>query len=429
MVRDTSVSVRRRVRTGLCSAALFGVALSLVGCDQQDKPPAPPRPAGPPPLAPEMRLHPVTFDALPGWGGDRPSAALPALRWSCEAFGKRTDTDAWVGPGAYGGTVADWQRLCAGLNRLLPPGQESGQEETVLRSWLRETFQPYAVGMVEADGQAKYEGTFTGYYEATLKGSLTRQPGYQVPLYGPPADLITVDMGALFSDMAGVKVVGRLTEKTIEPYWTRAQIDGGALAASGAPVVAWAADAVDAHILHIQGSGVLELPDGGAVQVGYAGNNGHKFVGIGRTMLDRGLVGSGQASMPAIRDWLKTHPDQAPEVLASNPRYIFFRQLQGPGPLGALDVPLTPGRSLAVDPRYVPLGVPLWLSSVDPDMLPLARLMVAQDVGSAIKGVVRGDFFWGSGESALEKAGRMKSPGSYYLLLPRDRKEAPPARP
>lgn len=421
--------LRQSLRVIFCNAALFGVALSFVGCDEtppqkNDTPPE--TSAAPPKLPAEMQLSPVTFEALPGWGGDRPSAALPALRYSCGVFAKKGNPQAWVGPGSYGGQVKDWQALCADLQQNFPSAapEQSDTEDASFRNWLTQHFQPYAVAAVNSDGQAAPDGTFTGYYEATLKGSLTRQPGYEVPLYGVPADLVTLDMGDVFSDMAGVKLVGRLTERSVEPYWTRADIESGALEktlgpTAPPPVVAWAADPVDAQILHIQGSGVLELPNGDSLQVGYAGNNGQKFVGIGKVMLDRGLVAPGQASMPAIRAWLKEHPEQAPDVLTANPRYIFFRSLNGPGPIGAQGAPLTAGRSLAVDTRYLPLGAPVWLASVDPDALPLARLMVAQDVGSAIKGVVRGDFFWGSGEPALEKAGRMKSSGRYYLLLPR----------
>jgi membrane-bound lytic murein transglycosylase A len=372
-----------------------------------------------------MTLTPIAPEALPGWDSDQITQALPALRRTCAKITPTSDPESWVGPGAIGGTVADWQHWCDSLARALPDNQPAGPGDRItLQALLTTRLQPYAVSYADDNGKPTATGTFTGYYEASLKGALTRQPGYEVPLYAPPKDLITIDLGTVYGDLKGQKVVGRLAGDNVLPYWTRSEIDNGALeqtlGAEQATVVAWAADPVDAHILHIQGSGVLDLPDGGTLQVGYAGNNGHPFVGIGRVMIDRGLAAAaGGASMPAIRAWLKKHPDEAESVLQANPRFIFFRTLNGPGPLGAMGVALTPGRSMAVDTRYVPLGTPLWLDSVDPDGEPLQRLMVAQDVGSAIKGVVRGDFYWGAGEPALAKAGRMKSNGTYYLLLPR----------
>lgn len=419
-------SVKRFGSAGAARLALVLGLVALAGCGEEPaKPTPPPAPPPAPDMPKGMSLTPVPFTALPGWDQDQITQALPALRRICARFERRQDPLDWVGPGAFGGQVKDWQAWCQDLTRALPENQPTGRSDALtLRAVLESRLQPYAVQATKDDGAVTDQGTFTGYYEASLTGSATRQPGYEVPLYGPPEDLVTLDLGKAYGDLKGQKVVGRLdSQDQIHPYWTRAEIDGGAieqtLGPDKAPIVAWAADPVDAHILHIQGSGVLDLPDGGTMQVGYAGNNGLPFVGIGRVMLDRKLVPPGQASMPAIRAWLKENPDQADSVLQANPRFIFFRALNGPGPLGAMGVPLTPLRSMAVDTRYVALGTPLWLDSVDPDGEPLQRLMVAQDVGSAIKGVVRGDFFWGAGEPALAKAGRMKSGGTYYLLLPR----------
>lgn len=409
--------VRHRGMAVLLAAAL-AATIGLSGCsrDQKDSapPPAPPAPEG-------VTLSPVGFEALPGWSADRVIEALPALRRSCEVF-SRKPAEAWVGPGALGGTYGDWQALCADLARALPPGT-GDTDETAFRAWLEARLQPYAVAA--ADGTR--QGIFTGYYEAALKGARQKQPGYEVPLYAPPRDLITVDLGTTDPALKGKTVVGRVDGATVKPYWTRAEIENGALDGK-AKVLLWAADPVDAHILHIQGSGQVTLPDGSVQRIGYAGNNGHGFVGIGGEMLRRGLLEPGKASMPDIRAWLKANPAKAREIMHANPRYIFFREIQGEGPIGALGVPLTPKRSIAVDTRTLPLGVPLWLDSVDPDGAPLERLMVAQDIGSAIKGVVRGDFFWGPGEAALAMAGRMKSPGEWYVLLPRGRAETTVAR-
>jgi membrane-bound lytic murein transglycosylase A len=381
----------------------------MAACSRDEAPVLPPPPIG----AAEVVLEPVAFDALPGWDSDRVTEALPALRRSCAVF-SRMPAGQWVGVDGRIGTYGEWQALCGELNRALPPA--NSHDEAALRTWLEARLRPFAV--VAEDGTQR-TGTFTGYYEAALDGARTQGAGYQTPLYALPDDLVTVDLGDTDPALKGQRVVGRVDGTRLRPYWTRREIEEGALKGR-AKVLFWAADPVDAHILHIQGSGQIRLPDGTRQRIGYAGNNGHGFVGIGGEMLRRGVVAPGQASMPAIRSWLKAHPDQARDIMQANARYIFFREIEGDGPIGAFGVPLTAGRSVAVDTRYVPLGIPLWLDSVDPDGLPLDRLVVAQDIGSAIKGVVRGDFFWGSGEAALAKAGRMKSAGRWYLLLPRD---------
>ena len=230
-----------------------------------------------------------------------------------------------------------------------------------------------------------------------------------------------MDLGRFAPERRGKRIVGRVKGRRLEPYPARASIVSGKL--DGAlPVLLWLDDLADAFVLHIQGSGRVRLAGGGTVRVGYDGNNGHPFVSIGRKMLDRGLIEPKDASMQAIRRWLRANPKKARALLDEYPRYIFFREIEGEGPIGAQGVALTPGRSLAVDPQFVPLGAPLWLDTSQPGSSekPLRRLVVAQDVGSAILGVVRGDLFWGTGEAALEEAGRMKQPGQYYLLLPRE---------
>jgi membrane-bound lytic murein transglycosylase A len=179
----------------------------------------------------------------------------------------------------------------------------------------------------------------------------------------------------------------------------------------------WLDDAVDAHILQIQGSGRVIFEDGSVQRVGFAGSNGRNFVGLGKILAAHGKLPE-KSTMPAIRAWLKAHPGEAPALMAENPRYVFFRLVPGDGPVGALNVVLTPGRSLAIDPHFLPLGAPVWLDTVDPDGTRLQKLMVAQDIGKAIEGAVRGDIYWGTGDAAFDKAGRMNSRGSYYLLLP-----------
>ncbi|MCR6629466.1 MAG: MltA domain-containing protein [Magnetospirillum sp.] len=325
---------------------------------------------------------------------------LPALVRSCDRLSK-LPADKSIGVDGAGGTVADWYTPCAAARRL------SVNDHDTARLFFESWFIPF---LATSNGNA--DGLFTGYFEPELAGSRIRTTRYNVPLLGKPRDLVVRD-GA-----NGEPQVGRMIGGRFEPYPTRAEIEAGALGPVAVPV-AWVADPVDAHILHIQGSGRIRLEDGSVLRLAVAGTNGHKFVGIGRILRDKGLVED--TSMPGVRAWLKANPEQGRQLMAQNPRYVFYRPIGGEGPIGAEGVPLTPQRSLAVDPKFVPLGVPLFLDTVEPSGKPLRRLMMAQDTGSAIKGPIRGDFFWGAGEEAFEQAGRMKSPGRYWLLLPRSR--------
>jgi membrane-bound lytic murein transglycosylase A len=362
-------------------------ALLLAGCQAITPRPTPPSPT-PDTALDQLILTAVDFDRLPGWRDDAVAEVLPALRRSCDRLSQLPPGQP-VGQDGRGGLAADWLGPCGALRGVAQNDQRAA------RDYFETWFQPY-----RAANGVRGDGMFTGYFEAELHGS--RHPGgvFKIPLYGrPPA--LPADSGQA-------------------PYYTRAEIEAGALKGK-APELLWVDDPVDAHILHIQGSGRVILDDGSVVQVGYNGSNGRKFVGLGQILRDHGKIGPGDTTMQTVRAWLKAHPREAPALMAENPRYVFFRLVDGEGPIGAAGVPLTAGRSLAVDPRFVPLGVPLWLDTSEPDGRPLRRLMVAQDVGSAIKGPVRGDVYWGAGEAAFDKAGRMKSSGCYYLLLPRER--------
>lgn len=364
---------------------------------------------GPP--ADQYTLTPVAFGDLPGWRADAAAAVLPALARSCGVL-EAQPADRALGPeaiAAFSGTAADWRAPCAAL-AALPAG-----DDKAARAYFERWFQPYTATI---GGEA--EGLFTGYYEAALRGAWRRSDRYSVPLHARPNDLVDVDLGRFSDEWRGQRIVGRLKGGRLEPYPARARIGSPAMAGA-LPVLLWVDDAADAFVLHIQGSGRVRMADGTMVRVGYAANNGHPFVSIGRKMLDRGLITPADASMGAIRAWIRANPKPARALIDEYPRYIFFRLIRGEGPVGAQGVPLTAGRSLAVDPAYVPLGAPLWLDTSHPGApdKPLRRLVVAQDVGSAILGVVRGDLFWGTGEAAFEEAGRMKQPGQYYLLLPR----------
>ena len=357
--------------------------------------------------APALTLTPVGFAELPGWRGDRVSEALPALLKSCRRL-LRAPAERMVGPAGLAGRVADWQAPCAALEAVAPGDDEA------LRTRIEAHFQPFL-----ASNNGNAEGLFTGYYEAELRGALAADERYRWPLYRRPADLVTVNLARFRADLEGVRVVGRVADGQLVPYLTRTQIEEGGLEAQALELL-WVDDPVDAFFLQVQGSGRVLLPDGSVARVGFAGSNGHAFYAIGRALIDDGVVSRDQVSMQAIRDWLRANPEKARAYMRRNPRYIFFRLIEGEGPVGAQGVALTAGRSLAVDPRFVALGVPVWLDSSLPGSdEPLRRLMVAQDTGGAIKGPVRGDFYWGSGEAALAQAGRMKQTGSYYLLLPK----------
>ena len=338
-------------------------------------------------LPAETKLSEVDFTQLSGFETDDVSEALPALRKSCSVLKRK---------------YKQWVDVCNRLN-------DSFESTREFRNFLKKNFKPYAVN----NGQ---KGLFTGYYEPEIEGSLVKTKEYATPVYGLPQDIIRVDLGKFNPKYKGDVLFGKQNGKEITPYLTRREIETGKTKFP-ADIIAWVKEPVDLFILQIQGSGILRLPNGEKIGIGYDGNNGHRFTGIGSVMAKKGLLKKGVYTMSDIRNWLIAHPDQAKKLMHENKRYIFFKKLDRPGAIGSLGVPLTAGRSLAVDPAYIPLGSFLWLQ-VKYDNMSLNRLMTAQDTGSAIKGIVRGDFFWGTGERALKEAGRMKSQGSYFLLLP-----------
>ncbi|MBT5667164.1 MAG: murein transglycosylase A [Rhodospirillaceae bacterium] len=363
-----------------------------------------------------LTLSPVAFTDLPGWGDGRQKGALTALRRSCAKTTMATRPQKWPNDAL----PTDSSRMCAAakvLDDVLGEAADNAAAHEQARIFFETWFQAY-----RAANHEKTEGLFTGYFEAELKGSRSPGPDYLTPLYRLPDDHVTVDLGAFDPALASRRIVGKVEDGKLKPYFERAAIDSGALIGQE---LFWVSDPIDAFVLHVQGSGRIVLPDGSVARVGFAGHNGHAYRSIGRTLIDRGALRPGQASWPDIRAWIDANPDQARALFAVNQRYIFFRErfssgAGDEGPIGAQGVPLTPERSLAVDRRFIPLGVPVWLDTIWPATdQPLRRLMVAQDSGSAIRGPVRGDFFWGYGAAALAQAGRMKSSGEYYILIPR----------
>jgi len=355
-----------------------------------------------------MVLEQVAFADLPGWRDDDLSAALPALRQSCAALSKGPPTDE-IGTPFVPMTVADWAPACAAI-----AGDVTSDPER-LRALLESQFVALRVSHPPAQ-----EGLFTGYFEPELAGARQRSTTYRYPLFRKPEDLVSIDLGSFQPELNGTRLMGRVDKGKLVPYFPRGAIDAGALSGRDLELL-WLKDPIDSFLLHVQGSGRVVLPNGEVVRIGFAAHNGHGYVSIGRALIERGALERHEASWDGIRGWIERNPDQRDSLLAVNPRFIFFREIDGDGPIGSQGVPLTPGRSLAVDPAFVPLGVPLWLDTTWPgeEDQPLRRLVVAQDTGGAIKGPVRGDLFWGYGDSALAIAGRMKSRGTFFLLVPR----------
>lgn len=349
-------------------------------------------PTGETTASPAKPLQAASWDDLPGWRDDDPVAAWPAFLQSCRGLNGK--------PG--------WKRVCD-LARSV-----NGKNGSAVRSFFEDHFTPYALTV--ADG--KREGLITGYYEPLLRGSRSRSKTYGVPVRGVPDDLISVDLAEVVPELKNLRLRGRLQGNRVVPYYSRAEIESGT---GKDKVLLWVDDAVELFFLQVQGSGRVKLPDGSLVRLGYADQNGHPYQSIGKVLLERGDLKAGEASMQGIQAWARANPARLQELLNANPSYVFFRELPAgnDGPLGSLGVPLTAERSLAVDPRYVPLGAPVFLASSQPNSkTPLQRLMLAQDTGGAIKGVIRADFFWGFGGQAGEQAGRMKQSGRLWVLLP-----------
>ena len=343
----------------------------------------------------------VGFADLPGWHDDELTEAYPALVTSCQSLQKK----------------APWQNFCVALQAHKP------ESTSALRAFLEHSLRPYR--MLAAEGGET--GLVTGYYEPLLSGSRVRDDRNRFALYAPPDDLLTVELAELFPELKNKRVRGRVVGKKVVPYAARGEIESHGDALKGKEI-AWVEDPVELFFLHIQGSGRIRLPEGDLLRVGYADQNGHPYRSIGKLLVERGELSLDQASMQGIKAWGRAHPNKLAGLLAENPSYVFFRPLPNSdgGPPGAMGLPLTAARSVAVDPRETPLGAPLWLATTRPlSNQPLERLVLAQDTGGAIRGPLRLDFFWGFGEEAGALAGRMRQRGRLWLLWPA---EAPAPR-
>jgi membrane-bound lytic murein transglycosylase A len=369
---------------------------------------------------PQLQLVQSDFSALPAWGGDDFTDFVPAFFKSCERIGRvlSVDPDRAFGVLEEAGMMRDWQGICAELQALVDAS--GGAEELnrgALQAFIEARFTPHQI----LSGEEEY-GLFTGYYEASLRGSKTRSDVYHVPLHRRPDDLVMVDLGLFREHLKGERIAGRVTEGALRPYETRAQIVSGNWPHENEDhALVWVDDPVDAFFLQIQGSGRILLEDGTTMRVGYAGQNGHPYYAIGRELILREQLTRETVSMQSIRDWLAANPHQADEIMNTNKSYVFFVELEGEGPIGGENIALTPLRSLAIDRSLLPYGLPIWVD-ISPPMeghTALQRLMMGQDTGGAIRGAVRGDVFWGYGEEAEILAGHMKSQGRYWALLPK----------
>jgi membrane-bound lytic murein transglycosylase A len=362
---------------GLWGLALAGLAVSVLLLLVLARDGGPPR----------LTLTPAGFASLGGWAEDRVAAAVPAFLRSCAQFLARPDPAPFdrVAARPDFGRMADWRPLCHEAQMLEP------SSDAAARRFFEAGFVPMAV----ADyGEAS--GLFTGYFEIDLNGSRKRDRRFRTPIYRRPPT------------------------PALETRYSRAEIEEGALSGRGLELV-WVDDPTAAFFLQIQGSGRVRLRDGTTIRLGYDGQNGRPYVAVGRLLLERGAIARNRLSMAAIREWMIRNPAAGQALRREDPSYVFFRELKKDGPLGAEQVVLTPRRSLAVDPAYIPFGAPVWLDAEEryrPDQT-RHRLMVAQDAGGAIKGPVRGDFFWGTGADAGKEAGEMDAIGRYFVLLPR----------
>lgn len=346
----------------------------------------------------------------------KPAAAPPTSTYAkadWKALPDVADADLQAGFAAWRSACprlksdAVWSSTCAFAANV-------SNTPTAIRQFLQDNLQVYALRA----GGHRTDGLITGYYEPVYSGSLTRTAKATVPVYGVPGDMVSVQLDDLYPELKGKRLRGRVEGRVLRPYDDAAKINAQG---AKAPVLAWLTNPMDLQFLQIQGSGRIRLDDGRQLRIAYADQNGHPYRPIGRWLVEQGELKKEDVTMDAIRTWANAHPARVPELLASNPSYVFFTK--GPdgdeGPRGSLNVPLTAGYSVAVDRTVVPLGSLLWLSTTRPDGTPVVRPVAAQDTGGAIAGEVRADLYWGTGDAAGKLAGDMKQKGNLWLLWPK----------
>ena len=370
---------------------VLGLLTSLLAaCVTPQKPTTPPKPE-----TVTAVYKAQDWQALPNWPGEQLTRSWPAWLNSCKRLANRPV----------------WKDICAEAVML------GSQDDASIKAFFERHFSPWQI----TTNAGSDTGLVTGYYEPLLKGSLNPKAG-SAPFYSVPDDLLVVDLAKQYPDLKGKRLRGRIDGvRTVIPYWTRQEIAEGKIA-NNAKVLAWADDAVEAFFMEVQGSGRIQLEDGTIIRLGYADQNGHPYKSIGKWLIDKGEMTADQASMQSIQAWAKANPQRLQEMLNANPSVVFFKYLSGnDGPIGALNVPLTDEASGAVDPKFVPLGSPIYLSTTRPnDSQPMTRLIHAQDTGGAIAGPIRVDYFWGFGSQAGQLAGKMKQKGQVWLLWPKN---------
>ncbi|WP_295623350.1 murein transglycosylase A [uncultured Nitrosomonas sp.] len=347
------------------------------------------------PLAKSIHKR-VQWSALTDWNNDDLFPAWQTFLQSCRVLSKQLI----------------WQENCRIAASLQHPNN------LALKNFFETYFIPYQV--INTDNTE--EGLVTGYYEPLLKGSRTSSERYRFPVYAAPDELLTIELGEAYPELKDLRLRGRLNGRKVVPYYSRADIMNNPKLLNGYELL-WVEDEVELFFLHVQGSGRIVFDNGEVMKIGFADQNGFPYNSIGKLLVQRGELPLEQASMQGIKQWGRQNPSKLAELLQQNARYVFFRELPSDlsGPIGAMGVPLTAGRSIAIDPLSIPQGVPVFLATTWPNTnKPLNRLMVAQDVGGAIKGGVRADFFWGFGHEAGNQAGKMKQAGKMWILMPKE---------
>lgn len=417
------------LRCILCRTFFLALCVSLSACQFFNSSELFKPPAKTPTESEGVRLQLSHFHKLPGWTEQNHVKALQALGHSCPKIIKQNPLKPLM-PGEDGHLFDDTfaMPVFSDLQAICQKNFNANTNE-LARRFLEDHFNVYSV-----TNNGLGEAFFTGYYEPKILAARQKQKGFEIPLRAAPTDIIRVDLARFDPALADKKLYGRLDGATLKPYWSRAEIARGALKSnkdktSQDKPIAWVASEVDKFFLQIQGSGLLMLADGKTMRVGFAGRNGHPYTAIGKPLIERGELARETLSMQTIRAWLTANPNKAQEIMNLNASYIFFRELSTAAPIGAQGVLLTPEHSVAIDPSVWSYGLPLYLSVTHPGFSNkvganetnslLARLVIAQDTGSAIKGALRGDFFWGNGEYAAAMAGKMKSKGAMWVLLPK----------
>ncbi len=363
-------------------------------------------------IFPKPIFKEVTFEQLPGWQTGDFKKSFQTFQISCRIFTKQ-NPEHKAGTKKIDLQIKDWLPACHQALKINPA------TDLEAKSFFEKWFVPVEFNV----NNQPVQGMFTGYYMPVLKGSHTETPEFNIPIYQMPSNLVTVHLGHFLPQYKNTKLVGRVDKARVMPFYTREEINKGAIKDT-AEVLAWIHSPVDRVILEIQGSGVIEFNDGKKMYIGYDGQTGLTYTSIASVLIKKRILTKDNASMHNIKKYLEAHPQQMVEVLNQNKSFVFFQKLPNNAAYGSQNVPLTPGFTLAVDRKWIPMGMPLWLSTVQPDhinlnhSIPMNRLMIAQDVGGAIRGKVRGDVFWGEGDEATHIASHMKNKGHYWLLIP-----------